>query len=153
MDRIYLIPLKKKVRSIHYYTPYRAFLGHYKSTEIYKLATTFEKSVFQERVFRCLIYSGSMFQSLFVKPYTEIISQKVINQTNITFIYYNNLFKKQNERNIMKEYYAEVKLEFANLVEAKSKKEAVSIIKEMYKEQMKVYLKDSEIRNIKIHND
>ena len=51
----------------------------------------------------------------------------------------------------MKEYYAEVKLEFANLVEAKSKKEAVSIIKEMYKEQMKVYLKDSEIRNIKIH--
>ena len=100
MDRIYLIPLKKKVRSIHYYTPYRAFLGHYKSTEIYKLATTFEKSVFQERVFRCLIYSWLLCSiSLFVKPYTEIISQKVINQTNITFIYYNNLFKKQNERN------------------------------------------------------
>ena len=79
-----------------YYTPYRAFLGHYKSTEIYKLATTFEKSVFQERVFRCLIYSGSMFQSLFVKPYTEIILQKVINQTNITIIYYNKLFKYTN---------------------------------------------------------
>ena len=39
------------------------------------------------------------------------------------------------------------------ITEAKSKKEAVSIIKEMYKEQMKVYLKDCEIRNIKIHND
>jgi len=101
MDRIYLIPLKKKVRSIHYYTPYRAFLGHYKSTEIYKLATTFEKSVFQERVFRCLIYSWLLCSiSLFVKPYTEIISQKVINQTNITFIYYKKLFKKtKQERN------------------------------------------------------
>ena len=97
MDRIYLIPLKKKVRSIHYYTPYRAFLGHYKSTEIYKLATTFEKSVFQERVFRCLIYSWLLCSiSLFVKPYTEIISQKVINQTNITTINYNKLFKYTN---------------------------------------------------------
>ena len=86
-----------QVRSIHYYTLHRALLGHYKSTEIYKLATTFEKSVFQERVFRCLIYSWPLCSiSLFVKPYTEIISQKVINQTNITTINYNKLFKYTN---------------------------------------------------------
>ena len=80
-----------QVRSIHYYTLHRALLGHYKSTEIYKLATTFEKSVFQERVFRCLIYSWLLCSiSLFVQPYTKIISQKAITQTNITIINYNN---------------------------------------------------------------
>ena len=93
-----------QVRSIHYYSLYRALLGHYKSTGTYKLAITYENSVFQERVFRCLIYSRLLCSiSLFVKPYTKIISQKVINQTNITIIYYKELFIKQNKKGMSHE--------------------------------------------------
>ena len=87
LDRFHLIPHLVQVRPIQF-IPLIAPFGYYKSTETYKLMTTFEKSVFQERVFHCLFYSWLLCSiSLFVKPYTEIISQKVINQTNITILY------------------------------------------------------------------
>ena len=57
-----------QVRSIHFIS-FIEPVGHYKSTGIYKLTTTYANSVLQEQVFRCLIYLWLLCsKSLFVQP-------------------------------------------------------------------------------------
>jgi hypothetical protein len=57
---------------------------------------------------------------------------------------------KREQKGIMKQYYAIVKITWSNFgIEARNKKEAIKVLKETYQEQYGIELEDKEIVEIK----
>ena len=119
-----------QVRSIHYIS-FIEPLGHYKSIEIYKLMTTYVKSILQEQVFHCLIYLGLLCsKSLFVQPlYYSYFAKSTLSKPKQLPQYNNN--NKYNP-NL---YYKWVQMTINNTIFTRRKKFFLHISKLYYKLQ------------------